>query len=100
MAPSQLGGLPLSYIVKAQCNSTSYPDVPKCESPFSLCESFRILSVPNSDTFECVAILRLLNHAIYNAYVEARNVLGSSRSDSVEFRGNGFNPFLSKYFFI
>ena len=98
-APSHSGGLPLIYAVKGQCKNTSYPGLPECESEFfNLCESSPILSVPESDSFFCKVSYPLHQDVVtYNAFVEAMNALGSSRSNPVEFKANLNHVVLSKY---
>lgn len=98
-APSHSGGLPLIYAVKGQCKNTSYPGLPECESEFfNLCESSPILSIPESDSFFCKVSYPLHQDVVtYNAFVEATNALGSSRSNPVEFKANLNHVVLSKY---
>lgn len=98
--PTVHGSLPLRYVVKGQCKNVSRSHIPNCDlESFTLCESSRVISNPGSNTLECVANGHIYEHfVIYNAFVEARNALGTSRSDPVEFKANLFNPLLSKYF--
>lgn len=98
------GGLQFSYAVKGQCKNAS-TELPECQKDsITLCE--HILqehgSVP-SNQFVCTVSANL--HwfvpgasvpVSYIAFIEASNVLGSRRSDAVEFTFNLFNVLLSK----
>ena len=71
---------------------------------FTLCEDIRPENGAESDHFFCQvsAILHqdepnTSNPVTYVAFVEARNVLGSRKSDPVEFNINLINVSLSKY---
>lgn len=95
--PTVHGGLPLRYVVKGQCKNVSRSHIPYCDlESFTLCESSRVISNPGSNTLECVANGYIYEHfVIYDAFVEARNALGASRSDPVEFKANLINPLLT-----
>ncbi len=95
-APLHLGGLQLNYAVKGQCKNAP-TDLPECkEDSINLCEVIPPEYDSVSSQFMCRVSAVLLQFT-YIAFVEASNVLGSRKSNPVEFTYNSFNVLLSKY---
>lgn len=90
-APLHLGGLQLNYVVTGQCKNVS-TELPECEKDsIPLCEVIGRERGSESDQFVCKVSAILHQFVTYIAFVEASNVLGSRKSDPVEFTVNLFN---------